>query len=81
MTNSLLCAVNDTFKTYTKLFGIEQDVVVDEQIVTEVVEVSSHVAEETADLGSQVDDMGGAVFLEDGLGCSRITNWCQSMRR
>lgn len=73
MTNSLFCAVNDSFETYTKLLSIVQDVVVDEQVIAEVVEVSSHVAEKTADLGSQVDDMGGAVLLEDGLGGSRVT--------
>jgi len=36
----------------TKLLGVVQDVVVDEQVVAEVVEISSHVAEETANLGS-----------------------------
>lgn len=80
MTNSLCCAVNGPFKTYTKLLSIVQDVVVDEQVVAEVVEVSSHVAEKTADLGSQVNDMGGAVLLEDSLGGSRVTKLCQGKR-
>lgn len=80
MTNSLFCGVNCPFKTYTKLLSIVQDVVVDEQVVAEVVEVSSHVTEKTADLGGQVDNMGGAVLLEDGLGGSRVTKWCEGKR-
>lgn len=50
-----------------------EDVIVDQQVVTEVVEVGSHVAEEASNLGSQVDDMGRSVLLEDGLGLGGVT--------
>lgn len=51
-----------------------QNVVVDQQVVAEVVEVSGHVTEESSDLGSKVDDMGGAVLFKDGLGLGGITS-------
>ena len=58
-----------------------QDIVVDEQVIAEVVEVGSHVAEESSDLGGQVDDMGGAVLLEDGLGLGRVARGYQQRNR
>jgi hypothetical protein len=44
-----------------------QDVVIDQQVVAEVIEVGSHVAEQSSDLGSKMDDVCWTVLLKDGL--------------
>lgn len=67
--------------TYTKLLGVVEDIVVDQQVVAEVVEVGGHVAEESSDLGSQVDDMGRSILLEDGLGLSGVAIICINRER
>ena len=58
--------------THTKLLSVMQHIIVDQQVVTEVVEIGGHVAKKSSDLCSKVDDVSGAVLLENGLSGSGI---------
>ena len=60
-----------------------QDIVVDQEIVTQKGELVLHIGKETSNECSEMNDMGRLVFLKDGFGLSKVSvvSWSACVRR
>lgn len=55
-----------------------KDIIIDQEIVSQVGELVLHVAEQATNVGGQMDDMGRLILFKDSFGLRHVTMRSQS---